>query len=229
MLGLNPVGPMGITKFGSFDFPLGIQADTCKGNVDPGPHLPVIEEWYGKMGNPRRQQGWPCIMENRPEVEDPAVAPWIDMLIDVDNEAVIFHTGRLSGDMVLELADNTHTSIVTAYAVPYKTGNSLPLYRLEQPLEPKPTKEPNVWFWHSSRELIYTLRVLLPKPLTADVEATQGVGLVKRHGFAQGEVYKLLVEWEFYHTIPATGQRHLEPFAGFDDSVTFKVLPKTTP
>lgn len=57
-------------------------------------------------------------MELGPETEDPQVAPWIDMLIDEDKDAVIFHTGRLSGDMVVELADNTHSSVVTTHAVP---------------------------------------------------------------------------------------------------------------
>jgi hypothetical protein len=213
MLGLNPVGPMGITKFGSFDFPLGLQADTCKGNVDPGPHLPLIEEWYGKMGTPPRQQGWPCIMEHQPGVEDPGVAPWIDLLIHDKKRALIFNTGRLSGDMALELADDTHNSVVTVHAVPYKTGNAVPLYNKSVTLQPQPTKAPDVWFWHSETELIYTLMVdFVP-------EAKK---------LAVGEVYKLLVEWEFYHTIPANGKKHLEPFAGFDDSITFKIIGDVT-
>lgn len=215
MIGLNPVGPMGITKFGSFDFPVGIQADACKGNVDPGPNLPEIENWYGQLGNPRRNQGWPCIMEWRPEVEDPRVAPWIDQLVDEDKQAVLYHTGRLSGDMVYELADKTHFSVVTAYAVPYKSGNAIKLHASgDVPLEPAPSKGPNAWFWHSPQELLYTLMVKF---------------LPKDGGLVTGEVYKLLVEWEFYHTIPATGRRHLEPFAGFDDSVTFKVMAQTQP
>jgi hypothetical protein len=211
---------MGIMKYGSFDFPLGIQADKCKGNVDPGPHLPEIEEWYGSprprmgLGNPRRHQGWPCIMEWTQEVEDPQVDPWIDMLLDEDKEAVIFHTGRLSGDMVLELADATHSSLVTAHAVPYKAGNVIPLHTKETTLEPQQPHDPNVWFWYSETELVYTLMVKFDPP---------------RVKLTPGEVYKLLVEWEFYHTIPATGKKHLEPFAGFDDSITFKMLSATTP
>jgi hypothetical protein len=136
------------------------------------------------------------------------------MLIHDTKKALIFHTGRLSGDMALELADATHSSIVTVHAVPYKAGNAVPLYSKEQPLQPQVPNAPNVWFWAGETELIYTLKVeFVPKE--------------KR--LTLGEVYKLLVEWEFYHTIPANGKKHLEPFAGFDDSITFKVIGEMTP
>jgi hypothetical protein len=216
VVALNPVGEMGINKFINFDFPVGIFADSCKGNVDPGPNLPEIENMYGQLGNPKCPQGWPCIMEWTPEVEDPGFEPWIDMLIDEDREAVIYHTGRLSGDMVVELADKTHTSVVTAHAVPYKAGNAIRLDTSgDVPLEPDLTKKANVWFWRSDKELVYTLKVGPFKP--------------KDKGLVTGEVYKLLIEWEFYHTVPGTNppKRHLEPFAGFDDNITFKVLAQT--
>jgi hypothetical protein len=216
MLGLNPVGPMAITKIGSFDFPVGekMVAKLCKGNVDPKGGHPHVEQWYGKMGSPPLEQGWPCIMELRPEVEDPKIAPWIDMILDMDRKAVLFNTGRLSGDMVLELADDTHESVVTAHAVPYKTGGAArPLYSKTQPLLPE-AEASDVWFWRDTNQLLYTLRC----------EFKPG-----EKGLTEGEVYKLLVEWEFYHNVPGTGRRHLEPFAGFDDSITFKVGPKTTP
>ncbi len=90
---------------------------------------------------------------------------------------------------------------------------------MEQTLEPQKPAD-NVWFWKDDecRQLIYTLKV--------DVPSAKDGGLLKA-----GEVYKLLIEWEFYHDVPTpTGggpRRHCEPFSGFDDNITFKVGQET--
>jgi hypothetical protein len=217
MLGLHPIGPVESKKLGSFDFPTKVAAKACKPNVDPGGIHPHLEHWYGKMGSPPAEQGWPCIMERTPEAEDPEVAPWIDAVLDANKPALLYHTGRLSGDMIPELADEAHTSRVVVHAVPYKNGEAVFLGKREQTLEPQPQSE-NAWFWrdpNKPKELMYTLKLDVPAASDAD------------NKLRTGEVYKLLVEWEFFHKTPGTDKLHSEPFSGFDDNITFKVGPET--
>lgn len=211
MTGLNPVGMMGITKLGSFDFPVKVHANGCLPNVDPQGIHPHIETWYGQFGDPKRQQGWPVIIEDTPEVEDPNVAPWIDMIIDIDQPATIYHTGRLSGSMAVEVADNTHYSRIIAHAVPYKGGSAVQLLDVTQQMSAT-TNQANHWFWYTNgakHELVQTRQI-----------SFDPAQMLKA-----GEVYKLLIEWEFYHEV--NGTRHHEPFCGFDDSITFKVNEAT--
>lgn len=216
MTGINPTSMIPITKWGGFDFPILIHANGCLPNIDPGGSHPHVETWYGKLGNPKRQQGWPVIVETIPEIEDPQVSPWIDLIVDIDHPVTLFTTGRISGNMAIELADNTHFSRIIVTAVPYKTRPSglIPhLLDVTQPLVPGPNA-PNNWFWFTAppagNELLQTRKIQIDNPPIH---------------FQAGEVYKLLVEWEFYHTV--NGVKHHEPFCGFDDSITFKVNQPT--
>ena len=215
MIGINPTRMIPITKWGGFDFPTVIRANGCLSNVEPG--MPHVELWYGRLGNPRRQQGIPCIIETTPELEDPQVAPWIDMIVDIDKPITIFTTGRISGNMAGELADNNHFSRIMVTAVPLKNRPNGPIAPLLdsgfQPLTPG-TNAANHWFWFSAppagSELLQTRKVQIDNPTSV---------------FQAGELYKLVVEWDFYHTI--NGVKHHEPFCGFDDTITFKVIQPT--
>lgn len=197
---------LNVNKIGMFDFPCGIQTKDCLGNVDPG--TPLMEELYGKLGSPGREQGLPVIKETSPEPEDPKMKPYIDAILDINHPISIFHTGRLSGSMVIELADNTHFSKVKVHAVPYKHGDAVRIFEEEKTLEPKP-QTANEWYWLSENELVYTLSTTF-RPTARETK------------LEVGEVYRLLIEWEFSHLVAGRG-RHNEPFSGFDDSISFKV------
>lgn len=248
---VNPVPDQPIQKYLNFDFPCGgdlgsvgvEQAPAGPGSggycahVPGGPaafgnvnlNTPSNEQLYGPLGSPPKDQGHPFMMENPPEPGDPPIGVVThDRILDIDQDMVICHTARLSGDFVEFLASKPFYSVTTLTAVPSRGGAAeVPLGRFITWLEPQ-AEDANVWFFRAGTttyELLNTALVHIGNPSAA--------------GFEAGMQYKLLVEWEFYKWTgsgsapatppdPATGRnyRRLE-ITGFVDDLSFRVNRRT--
>ncbi|RMF60747.1 MAG: hypothetical protein D6743_14520 [Calditrichaeota bacterium] len=209
---VNPLPRLYAHKLLFFDFPADYRARRCFPNVNVEP--PEIEELYGRLGSPPKQQGHPCIMETFPEAEDPSryYPPYQDQIIDIDRSATINHTGRLSGSFIKFLANDKFRSIVRLDAHPLTyNGDVISLATIPQSLNPG-ANAANTWFWldpKTRRELIFTAHVTFDpaKYLKA------------------GHVYKLISRWEFWDVGVKPYERL--PMSGFSEVISFSVSEKT--
>ena len=226
---VNPIPGISLRKWVSFDFPLGkkrheYQTDGCKKNVDlfgdfrkPTSEVPTQEGLYGKLGSPRRYQGFPNMGEVRPEAEDP-FGP--DQIIDIDRPAYIDHTARLSGSFVKSLAHFPgYVSIVKMHIVPLTQGNGTPVQIYNSgpvSLAPVTGKPANKWYWEdlaSEHELVCTAHnVLTP-------------GAWRQYNLKAG-IFNLVINWEFWDNSNPSKSKRL-PMSGFDESVSFELSDKT--
>jgi hypothetical protein len=215
---VNPLPNLKASHLLQFDYP----ADKAKPEDYVAPKLTPniniealgIEQMYGLLGTPSKEQGHPCLYEVFPgEAEDPTVAPYQDQIIDIDREAIICHTGRLSGSFVRFLACDHIKSIVKVVAQPLTSnGNVVQIATLNSTLEPK-APAANVWFWKNPAtrdELLYTAFVKFD-PCK--------VGLLAEN------VYRLILRWEFVDTGIKPNERL--PISGFDETVSFEVINRT--
>ena len=255
---VNPAPNQKLEKYFSFDFPCGIDGENVEappvaagqqgycpfvtvappayGNVNL--RAPVTESLYGKLGNPRKEQGHPFIREIRPEGEDPA-APDLDQTVDIDRGFFVDHTGRLSGNFVELLASKPHLSVVVATAIPMSPVGphsvSIPLGRFVNWLEPK-SEGPNVWYWRvptNKTELLYTAHVVIPDPQNIEVDG-------KTYSLQAETVYKLTFQWRFYKWLGAGAPPKAAPdpakeprivqrlgISGYDEAMSFEMIQGT--
>ncbi|MFZ5518988.1 MAG: hypothetical protein ACOY90_20315 [Candidatus Zhuqueibacterota bacterium] len=227
---VNPIPGIKLEKMFAFDFPLGstskdYQTPGCKRNVDlnnpngqgetPTSEVPTQEGIYGKLGNPKRHQGFPSVMEwPTPEAEDPDMQ---DQIVDIDREACFDHTGRLSGSFVKYLVQANHHSNVKMTVVPLTHGNGSPVLIWESgfvALVPQ-AAGPNKWYWEDiakQNELIFTAHAVINPQKWQSLNLKPGI-------------YKLVINWEFW---AATGKvRERMPISGFDESVSFELSAPT--
>lgn len=214
---VNPVPGLKASHFLAFDFPVDGRK-YCASGTFPNINLyaPGIEQLYGQLGNPARQQGNPCMFETAPEVEDPHVAPLQDQIIDIDREVSIYHTGRLSGSFVPFIANNLFQSTVRIDAIQNQDGTSVNLDTIVRDLTPG-ANAANSWFWLSNAvpggrpELLFTACTTFHP---------------RRKGLVAGELYKLNIRWEFrYLGFPQGPVR--TGISGFDETVAFQVSEPT--
>jgi len=213
---VNPMPNALLTSYISFDFPC------CGANDPPGSytaslpnyniHTPGIEQMYGPLGNPPKEQGHPRICEHpAPQPSDPGGQ---DQVLDITRQFVVEHTARLSGDGLNTFINPFYRSLVKMYAHPLTTlttGDTAILLSsslTEVPLPPQP-RAVNVWFWHNgvgSGEMLHTAQAIInPSAANLIAEVT----------------YKLIVKWEFWdYTL---GTRHRMIMSGFDDEISFEV------
>lgn len=214
---VNPSPNMPLSHMLAFDFPVlenEYRAASCLANINL--RAPVTEKLYGKLGDPKQEQGHPCIREFGLagqlgiEDEDPGIEPYQDQVVDIERGIKIDHTARLSGSFARYLACDRFYSKVRMFAHPLAPaeGNPVLLYEKVVSLEPA-TNGPNVWFWKdaSRKELLYTAH--------AEV--------IAREKLDQEQVYKLITKWEFYEKIDEQRGERM-PISGFDEAVTFEVI-----
>ena len=211
-MSINPLPNLKVSHLLLFDYPADYHAKGTLPNINIEP--PGIEQMYGKLGTPAKEQGHPLIKEAKPEAEDPAVRPFQDQTLDIDRKVLINHTGRLSGSFVRYIANDKCASIVKLYATPVApaTGISLPIDEQKQPLTPQ-TDAANVWYWRNAtdrNELLYTVQAEF-KP--------------KDKGFKPEVVYTLVSKWEFWDYSGDRAERM--PISGFDEGVTFEIISAT--
>ena len=251
---VNPSPNLRVTDWLFFDFP-------CEGTppVDskstykaPGSYIgpnvnltpPAIEQIYGQLGSPKKEQGHPFIREYwGPEPEDPkekGLVGGVDQVLDIDRGIRTNHTARLSGGFVRFIAGKPFFSSVKVSAVAVASVTaataSINLGTVTVWLTPN-TPGPNVWFWHendsATNELLFTRDVIIRPPL-GQYESPPGVG------FTAESVYKLVYQWKFWRyagpVAPATPPSNPEsdpkncermPMSGFDESIAFEVISKT--
>ena len=133
------------------------------------------------------------------------------MVLDINDDIVIDHTGRLSGTFVKFLASDQFSSVVRIFAHPETSNDSIiELPSLDVSLKPAAAKNPDVWFW--------------------DNPATKTVLIMSRHlvvkaseYFKPENVYKLICKWEFYEN---TCPKERLPISGFDEAVAFEVIKR---
>jgi len=226
---VNPVPGISLNKWIGFDFPLATnvkeyQTIGCQKNVDlfgevqkPSSEVPGHEAVYGRFGNPKRYQGFPCMGESVPEPEDPSGH---DQIIDIDRPAYINHTARLSGSFVKSFAYIPgYVSIVKMHVVGLTNGDGSPvqIYQVPIALTPWAVKVANKWYWEDSakeQELICTVhRVLNPGDWT-------------QLGLKPG-IYNLIINWEFWDKSDPAKPKRL-PISGFDEAVSFELSAATT-
>lgn len=217
---VNPSPNTPLSHVLAFDFPVRegeYRATGCLANINID--APAIEQLYGQLGDPAREQGHPCIREyalagqEAVEIGDPNVAPYQDQVVDIERGIQIDFTGRLSGNFAKYLASDNFRSRVRMFAHPLAPaeGNPVQVYNQLVSLNPV-ASAPNVWFWKNpaqKTELLYTAH--------ARFNAGQ---------YLQSEqVYKLVVKWEFYER---DGDRlNRMPISGFDEAVSFEVIGNT--
>lgn len=226
---VNPIPGLRLCKAFSFDFPLGTRWDEyrtpdCKKNVDlnqpmgpgqtPTSEVPAQEGVYGRLGNPLRNQGFPCIAEYPyPEAEDPYS---LDQIVDIDRSATFDHTGRLSGSFVKYLIQRNHISIVKMTIVPLTQNGGPKLLWQSGEVSLVPMAEaPNVWYWENAatrEELIFTAHAII------DPSRWKSLGV-------EPGIYNLVINWEFWALNGNTRERM--PISGFDESMTFEVSAPT--
>lgn len=246
---VNPSPNLPLSHFIAFDFPceeIGegvIQAGSYSavntfGNVNL--KAPGIEQLYGTLGNPPREQGHPFMKQYAGalggkdlEAKDPGLPTFHDQVLDIDRGIQIDHTGRLSGSFVEFLASKPFFSVVKVSAVPHApvvaSSQSIPLATFTRWLEPA-ANGPNVWFWRagsSSQELLFTLHIRID-----DLSQIPGGA-----SFQPEAVYKLVVQWKFWKytgqppypgTPPDDPQfRTRLPLSGFDEAMSFEVISAT--
>jgi len=208
---VNPLPLLKASKLLQFDFPADYKARECLPNVNV--EAPEIEELYGKLGTPLKQQGHPCIMETEPEAEDPSGPPYQDQIIDIDRSVTINHTGRLSGSFIKYLASANFKSIVRIYANPLTfNGPVLTLASIDKPLTPG-ANAANTWFWEdpkTRKQLLFTAHVNF-SPTSKGLKA--------------GHTYKLICRWEFWDVAIKPSERM--PISGFNEAISFDVSQKT--
>lgn len=204
----------------NFDFPVlpVVPAGTFP-NVAPPHHPPEEQAWYGNLGVPPRPQGLPCLREATPGIEDlPVVTPWIDTIIHMGQQAIICHTGRLSGVVApWALAPNAQLNI-TLRAVPVGGGQVITIPVPNNPILLNPGQPgvtiPNDWYWFTppvgagNQELVCVIRA----PFTPTAPA-----------WLLNETYKLIIDWNFTSTV--LGPMGPMPVHGFDDSIAFHIMP----
>ncbi len=210
---VNPLPKLTADHLLQFDFPCDAKDLYCAPTAYPNIDLsaPGIEQLYGMLGTPKKEQGHPFICEQTPvEQEDPTSQ---DQVIDIDRKAIICHTGRLSGSLVRFLACDHIQSIVKVVAQPLTSnGPVVDIQRLTSVLAPQ-TPANNVWFWKNPKtrdELLYTVYVNFD-PCKVGLEAEN--------------VYKLILRWEFYDLGGNCKERL--PISGFDETVSFEVISQT--
>lgn len=217
---VNPSPNTPLSHVLAFDFPVRegeYRATDCLANINID--APAIEQLYGQLGDPAREQGHPCIREyalagqEAVEEEDPNVAPYQDQVVDIERGIQIDFTGRLSGSFAKYLASDNFYSKVRMFAHPLAPaeGSPVEVYNELKSLNPV-ASAPNVWFWKdpvAKKELLYTAHARFSA--TDYLEAEQ--------------VYKLVVKWEFYEKDGECGKRM--PISGFDEAVSFEVIGNT--
>ena len=250
---VNPVPTQRITKYLSFDFPCdpvagGIGVEPPPGGQGSGSYVaftnnpkaygnvnlntPGIEQLYGPLGNPPRQQGHPFVRENPPEPGDPPPFPvgnvTHDQIVDIDHGFIIDHTARLSGSFVEFLASEPFYSVITVRVHDLTAGGFFALGSspFRNWLTPSP-EEINVWYWRFpdvQRELLQTRQIEIDDPAAA--------------GFKEEHLYKLVFRWAFYKytgplpypalpPLPAGGDARRLEISGFDESMNFQVVRAT--
>jgi len=227
---VNPIPGLKLEKMFAFDFPLGQKASDyrtpgCNRNLDltmpvglgeiPTSEVPTQEGIYGKLGNPKRNQGFPSIVEwPTPEAEDPDSQ---DQIVDIDREACFDHTGRLSGSFVKYLIQSNHISIIKMTVLPLTYGSGSPVLLWESgnvALVPQPAG-PNVWYWEDAtkrNELIFTAHAVINPQRWRSLNLKPGI-------------YKLIINWEFW-SVEGT-RRERMPISGFDESISFELSDPT--
>ena len=229
---VNPLPNLRVDRFFCFDFPadpnfgpqgptvpgatityaarLGV--GTCSPNINI--EAPGIEQMYGLLGVPGREQGHPMMRELTPEVEDPGVAPHQDQVLDIDRAILIEHTGRLSGSFAKFLSNSNFRSIIKTYAHPtIGSGGTVTLGSITIPLNAQPNV-PNVWFRKdvtTREELLCTRRLVISNPAQV--------------GLQRETTYKLVSKWEFWDYGVTPIERM--PISGFDEGVGFEVISRT--
>lgn len=218
---VNPLPGMSIFKILGFDFPAhrDYHAKDCPPNLNPprgGPEAPGVEDIYGRLGYPPREQGFPLIREALPGPEDPGISPFHDQIVDMGREWLIFHTGRLSGSFVQYLVQSNHKSRIKMHAHPLDNDNpTVLLFDLEIPLVASESKLPNTWFWldpNTRSELLCTAK--------ADIRKDW-------NGMVPG-IYKLVVNWEFWDYKDAQKKVRM-PMSGFCSAISFEICIANTP
>jgi hypothetical protein len=214
---VNPLPRLYAFHLLQFDFPADKRycAPATLPNVNV--EAPLIEAVYGRLGTPRQEQGHPLLREvPYPEAEDPGYPNYHDQIIDIDRNARIYNTGRLSGSFVKYLAHDTYKSIVRIDAHPLThNGDVVSIARIEATLKPAPPAA-NVWFWKDPKqrnELLFTAR--------ADFDPNS----VGRTRLEPENVYKLIIRWEFWDTSVKPAERM--PMSGFNEFISFQVSQKT--
>src|SRR5262245_36480967 len=212
---VNPLPGLKASHLLQFDFPSDYRAPDTYPNINI--EAPGIEQMYGKLGTPAKEQGHPSLCEQSPvEAEDPNTYPFQDQVVDIDRCVVVHHTARLSGSFARFLASENYQSIVRLDAQPITSGGAL--IRLTgatgivATLRPQ-TPAKNVWFWQNPttrEELIFT----------ANIEFNP-----RRVGLQAENVYKLIARWEFYDRSITPAERM--PISGFDETVAFEVIART--
>jgi hypothetical protein len=214
---VNPLPQLRVAHLLQFDFPADkpevrrkkYHANDCLPNINIEP--PGVEEMYGMLGTPAREQGHPCICESPgPEPEDPHRFPHQDQVLDFDREIRIDHTGRLSGCFVKYLAQDEYRSKVRIFVhhLGPSAGPPIELATIDDTLEPGPDA-PNSWFWLDPRarsELIYSAHTIV---------------VPEKAGLEKENVYKLVSKWEFWDHSGQEPQRM--PMSGFNEAVAFEV------
>lgn len=226
---VNPIPGIRLDKALCFDFPLGTtpqeyRTPGCNRNVDltqptgsgqtPSSEVPAMEGVYGLLGNPKRNQGFPCMAEYPgPEAEDPYPH---DQIIDIDRAASFEHTARLSGTFVKYLVQSNHRSIVKMTAV--ALTQNLPAVQLWNSgfVSLNPMAEgPNVWYWENPAtrsELIFTAHAVINSNRWRELGMQPGI-------------YKLVINWEFWDI--EGNRRDRMPISGFDESMSFELSAAT--
>jgi hypothetical protein len=192
---------------------------------------PAIERLYGKLGNPKREQGHPFMKEyDDTEPEDPTANVHHDQIVDIDRGIQINHTGRLSGDFSPYFASKPFFSTITISAVAVApvtpSTASIQLQSFKNWLEPQ-AEGPNVWYWRkgdpSTEELMFTSDVRIADPQTL--------------GFEAEALYKLVYRWKFWKYTatpypdtppdPQAGDVIRLGISGFDEAIAFEVSGET--
>jgi hypothetical protein len=207
---VNPLPDLRAKDLLQFDFPADCRAHGTLPNINIA--APGIEEMYGKLGTPPKQQGHPVMKEYRPEDEDPHYFPYQDQIIDIDRKAEIYHTGRLSGVLAKFLARDEYESQIRFDALPLTTGGGpISIDTIVRSLDAEP-EAANVWYFkdHTCRELLFTAKV------NFDPKAV---------GLKAGNLYKLTIRWEFWNK--GKKYRVRMPISGFDETVAFEVSAPT--
>ena len=170
---------------------------------------PAVEQLYGKLGTPPKEQGHPVLREYGPEPEDPNIPPYLDQIVDIDRRVRVDYTARLSGSFVKFLTCE-YRSVVKMDAHPLTADGAT--IALCPPIHRSLTagaNSPNVWYWKDATkdELIFTAQTTF-NPREVRLNA--------------GHMYKLLIRWEFYDK-----QGARMPISGFNEAITFEVSKAT--
>lgn len=207
---VNPLPDLRARHLLMFDFPADYRTLGVLPNINIA--APGIEQMYGLLGTPAKQQGHPVIKERPIEDEDPRTPPYQDQIIDIDQRAAIYHTGRLSGVLAKFLAQDRYESRIRFDALPLTiAGAPIPIRTINASLAAQP-ESVNVWYFRDAtqQELMFHARVFF-NPASV--------------GLTAGNLYKLTVRWEFWDKNSTPNLRM--PISGFDETVAFEVSEAT--